>query len=148
MGNGLTVLLTIHGIGFQRPPVNDAAGYADGLHEHLRQGLGELLNDDPNRARGPVYVSSSWPPGSDNEEAGLARLGTWKPGIAGIDYTKAPLGADKGVFHLAFFFFQAGEKFQLLPHRPHHRAQRHAHGSRLARRGLERHRHIIFSLVV
>jgi len=106
MGNGLTVLLTIHGIGFQQPPVNDAAGYADGLHEHLRQGLGELLNDDPNRARGPVYVSSSWPPGSDNEEAGLARLGTWKPGIAGIDYTKAPLGADKGISHVALVYAQ------------------------------------------
>jgi hypothetical protein len=106
MGNGLTCLLTIHGIGFQQPPVKDAPGYADGLHEHLRPGLGDLLNDDPNRARGPVYVSSSWPPGSDNEEAGLERLGTWKPGIAGIDYTKAPLGGDKGISHVALVYAQ------------------------------------------
>jgi hypothetical protein len=112
MGNGLTCLLTIHGIGFQQPPVNGTPGYADGLHEHLRQGLGDLLIDDPNRIRsrpgeaGPVYVSSSWPPGSDNEEAGLERLGTWKPGIGGIDYSRAPLGSDRGISHIALVYSQ------------------------------------------
>jgi hypothetical protein len=43
MGNGLTCLLTIHGIGFQQPPENGTPGYADGLHEHLRQGLGLMI---------------------------------------------------------------------------------------------------------
>jgi hypothetical protein len=104
--------VTVHGIGFQQPPVNGTPGYADGLHEHLRQGLGDSLNDDPNRLRsrpgeaGPVYVSSSWPPGSDNEEAGLVRLGSWKPGTAGIDYKDAPLGGDRGISHVALVYSQ------------------------------------------
>jgi hypothetical protein len=106
MGNGLTVLLTIHGIGFQQPPADGTPGYADGLHENLRKGLGDQLNDDPKRARGPVYVSSSWPPGSDNEEAGLARLGSWRAGIAGIDGTQAPLGGDEGISHVALVYSQ------------------------------------------
>ena len=106
MGNGLTCLLTIHGIGFQQRPVNGTPGYADGLHEHLRSGLGNLLNDDPRRARGPGYVCSAWPPGTDNEEEGLKRLGSWKPGIAGIDYTDAPLGGDKGISHVALVYSQ------------------------------------------
>src|SRR5438552_443688 len=58
----LTCLVTIHGIGFQQPPREGVAGYADGLHEHLRDGLGASLGDDPNRDRGPVYVQSTWPP--------------------------------------------------------------------------------------
>jgi len=115
MGNGLTCLVTIHGIGFQQPPVNGTPGYADGLHEHLRQGLGDSLNDDPNRTRsqpgeaGAIYVSSSWPPGSDNVEAGLVRLGSWKPGIAGIDAAKAPLGGDRGISHIALVYSRLEE---------------------------------------
>jgi hypothetical protein len=104
--------VTVHGIGFQQPPVDGAPGYADGLHEHLRQGLGDTLNDDPNRIRsrpgeaGPIYVSSSWPPGSDLEEAGLVRLGSWKAGISGIDTRNAPLGGDTGISHIALVYSQ------------------------------------------
>jgi hypothetical protein len=29
-------VLTVHGIGFQQPPTDSAAGYADVLHENLR----------------------------------------------------------------------------------------------------------------
>ncbi len=113
MGTGLTCLVTIHGIGFQQPPMKDGTpGYADGLHLHLRKGLGDRLNDDPNRNRsqpgeaGPIYVSSSWPPGSDNLEAGLKRLGTWKPGIAGLDTVDAPLGGEQGISHVALVYSQ------------------------------------------
>lgn len=72
----LTCLLTIHGIGFQQPPAEGVPGYADGLHERLRERLGSTLGDDPNRERGPVYVGSTWPPESRAVEPGLARPGT------------------------------------------------------------------------
>src|SRR5205814_9175296 len=32
-------ILTVHGIGFQQPPTASAAGYADLLHENLREAL-------------------------------------------------------------------------------------------------------------
>jgi hypothetical protein len=32
-------VLTVHGIGFQQPPTDSAAGYADVLHENLSDGL-------------------------------------------------------------------------------------------------------------
>src|SRR5947207_4365135 len=67
-------MITVHGIGFQRPPEEGEPGYADGLHASLRRALGDLLGDDPNRpAGGPVYVQSSWgtPPAP---EKGLVRL--------------------------------------------------------------------------
>lgn len=116
LGNGLTCLVTIHGIGFQQRPIDGTPGYADGLHEHLRRGLGDLLNDDSKRNRtqpgeaGPIYVCSSWPPGSDLEEAGLVRLGSWKPGISGIDATGAPLGGDTGISHIALVYSQLEDK--------------------------------------
>jgi hypothetical protein len=79
----LTCLVTIHGIGFQQFPEPDKAGYADGLHQRLVAYLPpRLLGDDPSPKRvrrgepAPVYVQSSWPPGSHRREAGLARLGT------------------------------------------------------------------------
>lgn len=72
---GLTCLLTIHGIGFQQPPLDGVPGYADDLHRRLRAGLGDALGDDPNRDPGPVYVQSSWPPESHAVEPGLERLG-------------------------------------------------------------------------
>jgi hypothetical protein len=72
---GPICLVTVHGIGFQRPPENGQPGYADGLHASLRRTLGDLLGDDPNRPPpgGPVYVQSSWgtPPAP---EKGLMRL--------------------------------------------------------------------------
>lgn len=35
-------VLTVHGIGFQQPPTDSAAGYADVLHENLSDGLQAL----------------------------------------------------------------------------------------------------------
>jgi hypothetical protein len=74
MADGSTVLLTVHGIGFQQPPQGARAGYADLLHEHLRAqpSLAGLLGEDPERPDGgPVYVSSEW---QGSREEGLARL--------------------------------------------------------------------------
>src|SRR5690348_9959801 len=83
-------LVTIHGIGFQQPPLvgmpgyPDTPGYADDLHANLSKYLDEtMLGDDPQRQRdqhgqkGPIYVQSVWPPDSHCREAGLRRLGTW-----------------------------------------------------------------------
>jgi hypothetical protein len=92
----LIVLLTIHGIGFQRSPTSLAAsdGYADALHEGLRRHLGKELGDDPFRrdvgGRGPVYVQSNYPPLTARTEAGLSRLGTWTD-AGGVDITGVPL---------------------------------------------------------
>ena len=63
-------LVTVHGIGFQQPPKDGQPGYADALHDHLRQELPDALGEDPNR-RGPVYVSSEW---DHSPEEGLNRL--------------------------------------------------------------------------
>ena len=77
----MTVLLSIHGIGFQVSPVEAPRGYADPLHEHLSKPemLGDLLSRDPGRLDGPpgaVYVQSFWPLGDPNgtAEYGLKRL--------------------------------------------------------------------------
>src|SRR5215210_3549032 len=85
MEQGLTCLVTIHGIGFQQQPLPDGTpGYADSLHERLSKYLDEsILGDDPGRKRtqrgqnGPVYVASEWPPDSRHIEEGLRRLGVW-----------------------------------------------------------------------
>jgi hypothetical protein len=82
----LTCLVTIHGIGFNQPPIGDAPGYADDLHRNLASVLHEALGDDPHRVRaapgdaGPVYVESLWPTeaGNPSFEEGLKRLGSWK----------------------------------------------------------------------
>jgi hypothetical protein len=70
--------VTIHGIGFQQPPVDGKPGYADELHEHLRTKLGKRLGDDPERPneRGPVYVSSEW---IGSRDKGLGRLVADRP---------------------------------------------------------------------
>jgi hypothetical protein len=74
-------ILTVHGIGFQQPPIDSAAGYADVLHENLSAGLqalGSSLGKDPQRNPGPfgpVYVRSA-KPGTRDHEWGLKRLGT------------------------------------------------------------------------
>ena len=83
----ITVLLTIHGIGFQQFPEPGVPGYADGLHGklvRLLDGTPPILGNDPDvdnakgresaSQQGPVYVQSSWPPGSNLNEAGLSRL--------------------------------------------------------------------------
>jgi len=77
MSDGSIVLVTVHGIGFQQPPQDGRAGYADALHERLRRELGEQLGDDPERpGGGPVYVRSE----VDGSRAqGLARLDPGRP---------------------------------------------------------------------
>jgi hypothetical protein len=116
---GLTCLVTIHGIGFQQPPMDDGtAGYADGLHEGLARYLDPtVLNDDPNRVRsrpgeaGPIYVQSSWPPNSNNLEGGLERLGSWNPSIARrIDRDRAPLATHPGISHIALVYSQLEDR--------------------------------------
>jgi hypothetical protein len=66
-------LVTVHGIGFQRPPEHGLPGYADALHEHLHEVLGDRLGDDPERKgeSGPVYVRSEV---DGSRRDGLARL--------------------------------------------------------------------------
>jgi hypothetical protein len=64
-------LVTVHGIGFQQPPEDGRPGYADALHAHLHEQLGEHLGDDPERGSGPVYVASEV---HGSRRDGLARL--------------------------------------------------------------------------
>jgi hypothetical protein len=105
------VLVTIHGIGFQQAPSNADAqdGYADSLHAGLASQLpAGVLGDDPNRARGPVYVESSWPPESEATEAGLSRLGTWTGGAVAIE--NAPLvRGDASLAHVALIYSRLEE---------------------------------------
>jgi len=51
MASKITCLVTLHGIGFEQPPTPGVpnSGYADPLHQHLKQFLNTLLSDDPNR---------------------------------------------------------------------------------------------------
>jgi hypothetical protein len=101
-------VLTVHGIGFQQPPVGSAAGYADVLHENLSDGLkaiGGSLGEDPQRKPdpfGPVYVMSA-KPGTSDHEWGLKRLGTWRGDS--IDVTGMPLtGGDEPIAHVALVY--------------------------------------------
>lgn len=87
----LTCLLTVHGIGFQQPPVGAVPGYADGLHAKLKAHLPDLLADDPNRQSGPIYVQSEYPTGTHNAALGLQRLGVWDVPRNTIDWSNAPL---------------------------------------------------------
>jgi hypothetical protein len=117
----LIVLLTIHGIGFQRVPTSLAAsdGYADALHEGLRRHLGKELGDDPFRrdagGRGPVYVQSNYPPLTARTEAGLSRLGTWTD-AGEVDITGMPL-AENGasIAHVALVYSGLEEKTGDVP---------------------------------
>jgi hypothetical protein len=115
MGDGITCLVTIHGIGFQQAPGLRTPGYADRLHQALAETLGpDLLSDDPQRTRslpgeaGPIYVQSSWPPDSNNHEAGLSRLGRWVPGpTRAIDTSDTPsMGEDGRIAHIALVYSQ------------------------------------------
>src|SRR2546428_6584397 len=96
MSGKVTCLLTIHGIGFQQPPVGDVPGYADGLHANLKAHLLDLLSDDPGRQRtrpgeGTIYVQSEYPTGSGNRDQGLRRLGQWDQTRRTINTKDAPL---------------------------------------------------------
>ena len=114
-------LVTIHGVGFEQPPLigvpgyADTPGYADALHEHLRRHLHPtILGDDPLRQRshpgenGPIYVQSVWPPDSHCREGGLRRLGTWdEQHRSQVDGAAAPLGDGHGrIAHLALIYSQ------------------------------------------
>ena len=93
----VTCLVTIHGIGFQQPPVGDIPGYADKLHANLKRELKELLSDDPGRQRtrpgeaGAIYVQSEYPTGTGDRMEGMRRLGVWDHTRTSIDTTDAPL---------------------------------------------------------
>ena len=101
-------VLTVHGIGFQQPPTDSAAGYADVLHKNLSDGLqalGGSLGNDPQRKPGPfgpVYVMSARP-GTHDHEWGLKRLGTWRGDV--VDVTGMPLavGAEP-IVHVALIY--------------------------------------------
>lgn len=75
---GSICLVTVHGIGFQQPPEDGRPGYADALHAHLHEQLGDRLGDDPERIgdSGPVYVTSEV---HGSRRDGLARLDPSKP---------------------------------------------------------------------
>lgn len=122
----LTCLVTIHGIGFQQPPIGRIPGYADGLHANLSKHLDDSqLSTDPLRdystrpgGDGPIYVQSCWPTGSRQREAGLARLGVWaKENQGQVDTTNAPLTNGKGhISHVALVYSDIEENTgTLLP---------------------------------
>jgi hypothetical protein len=93
----VTCLLTIHGIGFQQPPVGDVPGYADNLHRNLKKALPDLVSDDPGRQRsqpgeaGAIYAQSEYPTASHKREEGLRRLGVWDQTHRTIKIDDAPL---------------------------------------------------------
>src|SRR5258708_10567250 len=113
MANKITCLVTLHGVGFQQPPQNEVvnSGYADPLHQHLKQCLGDLLSDDPERKRskpgenGAIYVESRWrdaTTGTVSLENGLSRLGRWNAAQQGVDTRNAPLVANReAISHIA-----------------------------------------------
>jgi hypothetical protein len=115
------VLITIHGIGFQRAPSQPGGsdGFADALHEGLRSSLGAVLGDDPIRVdaggRGPVYVQSNSPPHTGPTEAGVSRLGSWTA-TGSVEITGKPLaGNGAGIAHVALVYSGAEEQTGDVP---------------------------------
>jgi hypothetical protein len=124
---GITCIVTIHGIGFQQPPGKDVAGYADDLHAHLHEHLGDLLSDDPNRQSYqhgksvPIYVQSSYRlPSSEirSREEGMKRLGKWRDGnLSEIGTTDAHLTLEgASIAHVALVYSKLeGNEVQVVP---------------------------------
>src|SRR5579872_5186908 len=115
MGKPVICIVTVHGIGFEQPPVDGqpGSGYADDLHQHLSKHLdATLLGDDPRRERdtpgtnGPVYVQSWYPPGTEHATSGLTRLGDWIGAEKRmIDNSNAPLvNGDQRIAHVALVY--------------------------------------------
>lgn len=115
MGKPVICIVTVHGIGFEQPPIDgqSGSGYADDLHVHLSKYLdATLLGDDPQREReapgtnGPVYVQSWYPPGSAHATSGLARLGDWiGADKRTIDCGSAPLvNGGQRIAHVALVY--------------------------------------------
>lgn len=123
--SGITCLVTIHGIGFQQPPGEGTAGYADDLHRNLYHVLNQdgrdLLSDDPERQpyqQGesvPIYVQSVWPPRPVSQkgclklgsrEEGLSRLGSWDHHDWTVLGSDAPLttGGNTRIAHVALVY--------------------------------------------
>jgi hypothetical protein len=109
-------VLTVHGIGFQQPPLHDVPGYADVLHQNLAADLGHLLGNDPNRepaVSGPVYVMSARP-GTRETEWGLKRLGQWRRD-GRLDISDAPLAEDdRPIAHVALVYTSLEDVAPLL----------------------------------
>ncbi|PZR98243.1 MAG: hypothetical protein DLM70_17645, partial [Chloroflexi bacterium] len=111
---GLTCLITIHGMGFQHAPADGVPGYADGLHESLRESLPGLIGSDPvsefgrGAGEGAIYVHSDWPPGSGKMNEGLKRLGVWPRDDVShrtVDTTGVPLrDRDCPIAHVALVY--------------------------------------------
>lgn len=124
---GITCIVTIHGIGFEQPPGKHIAGYADDLHAHLHERLGDLLSDDPNkqdyqhRKSVPIYVQSSYPLAASaprSREEGMKRLGKWRDGkLNEIDTTGAELVREgASIAHVALVYSALeGREVQVVP---------------------------------
>ena len=114
MSAGLVCIVTIHGVGFQHAPTHRAPGYADPLHSHLLDALGDqVLGDDPGgapnepRYDGPIYVRCGGvSPAARDHDPGLARLGTWDPQKPRtVDCSSAQLrDGDKPIAHIALTY--------------------------------------------
>jgi hypothetical protein len=115
MAENITCIVTLHGIGFEQPPLPgvENSGYADPLHQHLKKCLGDTLSDDPQRVRdtpgdnGVIYVESRWPDvqGHASREEGMKRLGVWCDDMGRIDDEGAPLVAhDEPTAHVALVY--------------------------------------------
>lgn len=117
MSSGITCIVTIHGVGFQQPPLKDVPGYADDLHTHLCDELNKdnnvLLSEDPNRQEYqsgesvPIYVQSVWPPETACREDGIKRLGTWVGNYRATvshDDTQALVKGDARIAHVALVY--------------------------------------------
>ncbi len=72
--DGITCLVTIHGIGFQHAPENGSQGYADGLHDSLDKRIPKLLSGDPRAEFG----RPAGPGQSTCTAIGLPAVERWK----------------------------------------------------------------------
>jgi hypothetical protein len=113
--SGIICIVTLHGIGFQQPPLDGVEGYADDLHTNLCSLLNQddnvLLSDDPDRQthqKGdsvPIYVQSTWPPTSLCRENGLKRLGSWDEHRQTVNHDDAPLVTENArIAHVALVY--------------------------------------------